>query len=398
MNSACVRPLLPTLPLLTAVLLACGPSTRRAEPPPGSAVRAEFVDGIILMEVVLAGKPGWWILDSGYEYSLLDSATARAAGIPVSTPKTVAQPGGSVTQGWARAVPLDVSGTAFHPDSLAVFPLAPLSPVVGKPLAGLLGHDFFERNVVVIDYAARSVRLATPSGWNPPAGATEITVWLEDGEPFVLGMLWVAGRTVPAKLKLDTGSLSGLGLNGSFVVQNRLFPLGWPRRPMGGVAVGGATRNFVTRLDSMALGGVVIPRPVAGWSEDLTRVGDAGTLGAPILDRFRVTFDYTRHRIILEPYPDAARREIWESAGMFLVELPGGDVIVAQVASDTPADSAGIAAGDVVRRVDGMEVAKFGLDSLRHHFRQPGRTDTLVVAHRGIERTVTVRQAELLGR
>ena len=384
--------------LLLTVSLACGPSPRRPETPPGSVARAEFVDGIILMEATLDGKPGWWILDSGYEYSLLDSATARVAGIPVSTPRTVAQPGGSVSQGWTRAVPLDVSGTAFHPDSLAVLPLVPLSPVVGKPLAGLLGHDFFERNVVIIDYAAREVRLVAPTGWNPPSGARELAVWLEDGEPFVLGMLWVAGRTVPAKLKIDTGSLTGLGLNGSFVVQNRLFPLGWPRRPVEGLAVGGATRNFVTRLDSMSLGGVVIPRPVAGWSEDLTRVGDAGTLGAPNLDRFRVTFDYARRRIILEPYPDATRREIWESAGMLLVQIPGGEVMVAMVVPDTPADSAGLAAGDVVRSVNGMEAAKIGLDSLRHHFRQPGRTDTLVVARRGIQRTVMIHQADWLGR
>ena len=45
-------------------------------PPAASPVRAEFVDGIILLEVTLQGTPGFWILDSGYEYSLLDSATA----------------------------------------------------------------------------------------------------------------------------------------------------------------------------------------------------------------------------------------------------------------------------------------------------------------------------------
>lgn len=384
--------------VIASLSVACAPSPRRPEAPPGITARAEFVDGIVLLEATLDGKRGWWLLDSGFEYSLLDSATARAAGIAVSAPKTVAQPGGSVTQGWARGVSLDVSGDTFHPDSLAVFPLAPLAPVVGRPLAGLFGHDFFERHVITIDYAAREVRLAPAAGWKPPAGATELGVWLENGEPFVLGTLWVAGRTIPAKLKVDTGSLSGLGLNGSFVMQNRVFPVGWPRRAMEGIAVGGATRNFVTRIDSMELGGVVIPQPVAGWSEDLTRIGDAGTLGTPILARFRVTFDYARRRIVLQPYPSAAQREAWESAGMFLVQVPGGDVIVAQVMPGTPADSAGIATGDVVRSVGGVEAGTAGLDSLRRHFRQPGRTDTLVVAHRGVERVVTLRQDELLMR
>jgi hypothetical protein len=199
-----------------------------------------------------------------------------------------------------------------------------------------LGHDFFERYVVTIDYASRTVELASPENWRPPAGATETRVWIEDGEPFALATLWVAGRSVPAKLKLDTGSLSGLGLNGSFVAQNRLFPAGWPSRPMEGIAVGGATRNFVSRLDSMEIGGVVIPQPVVGWSEDLARIGDAGTIGAPNLSRFRVTFDYARHRLVLQPRADAAERETWEGAGMLLVQMPGGDVIVAQCCPPRP--------------------------------------------------------------
>ena len=376
--------------------LACAPP-RKPAPPPAATVRAEFVDGIVLLEVTLEGKPGWWILDSGYEYSLLDSATAEAAGIPVSTPVTVAQPGGSVTQGWARDITLDVSGIQFRADSLAAFAMAPLAPVVGKPVAGLLGNDFFERNVITIDYARREVRLASPDGWTPPDSGYRVflPLWLEAGEPFTLATFWVAGRTVPAKLKLDTGSLSGLGLNGSFVAQNRLFPAGWPKRSMAGIAVGGATRNFVGRLDSMALGGFVIPQPVAGWSEDLARIGDAGTLGAPNLARFRVTFDYARRRLMLEPTPEVAAREGWEAAGMLLVQVPDGDVIVALVVPGSPADSAGLVAGDVVRRVGALEAGKAGLDSLRRHFRAPGTLDTLAVERSGVSRTVSLRQRDL---
>jgi hypothetical protein len=386
--------------LSLSLVAACASPRKPVSPPgpPGTPVRAEFVDGIVLLEVSLDGRPGWWILDSGYEYSLLDSATAHAAGIAVSTPAAVAQPGGSVTQGWARSVPLDVSGNRFLADSLAAFALTPLAPVVGKPLAGLLGNDFFERHVITIDYARREVLLASPGDWTLPDSIgrrTIVPLWLEAGEPFIEATFWVAGRTVPARLKLDTGSLSGLGLNGSFVAQNRLFPEGWPRRSMEGIAVGGATRNFVGRLDSMALGGFVIPQPVAGWSEDLTRVGDAGTLGAPNLARFRVTFDYARYRMILEPTPEVAARETWEAAGVLLVQVPGGDVIVAQVLPGTPADSAGLLAGDVVRSVGGLEAGKAGLDSMRRHFRTPGTIDTLVISRRGTTRTVSLRQREL---
>ena len=159
--------------------------------------------------------------------------------------------------------------------------------------------------------------------------------------------------------------------------------------------MGGTTRNFVGRIDSMAFGGIIVPSPVAGWSEDLTRVGDAGTVGAPILSRFRVTFDYARRRLLLEPTPGARHRETWEAAGMFVGQIPDGPVIVAQVMPGTPADSAGIAAGDVLRSVDGGEATGVGLEALRTQFRQPGRTDTLVVARDGKERTLELRQTAL---
>ncbi len=205
----------------------------------------------------------------------------------------------------------------------------------------------------------------------------------------------MAGRTIPAKLKLDTGSLSGLGLNGSFVEQNRLFPPDWPHRPVEGIAIGGATRNFVGRLDSMNFAGVIIPQPVAGWSDDRTRIGDAGTVGAPVLSRFRVTFDYPRRRLLLEPRNGAGLREQWEAAGMLVVQVPDGDVMVGQVLPGTPAEAAGLQSGDVVRTVNARDAGSLGLDSLRRHFRQPGRIDTLGIQRAGTPHTIVLRQGEL---
>jgi C-terminal processing protease CtpA/Prc len=124
-------------------------------------------------------------------------------------------------------------------------------------------------------------------------------------------------------------------------------------------------------------------------------VGDAGTLGARVLTRFRVTFDYAHRRLVLEPDIDVARRETWEAAGFLLVQVPGEQLMVAMVMPATPADSAGIQAGDALRTVDGADAATMGLDSLRRHFRQPGRTDTLAFARGGAERIVMLHQGEL---
>ena len=218
-------------------------------PPPASPVRARFVDGIVLLEVTLQGVPGYWILDSGYEYSLLDSATAQSAGIAVSAPVTVAEPGGTVTQGFALRVPLAIGSHPFRPDSIAVLPLAGLAPVVGKPLAGLLGHDFFERYVVTIDHASRTIELAAPASWHPPAGATELHIWIEDGEPFVLATLWAGGRVCRPSSRSTPGRSADSGSTApSWRRTCCSLTCAWRD---GRHCHGGATRNFVGRLDSM---------------------------------------------------------------------------------------------------------------------------------------------------
>ncbi|MGW8281961.1 MAG: aspartyl protease family protein [Gemmatimonadota bacterium] len=360
-----------------------------------TALLTEFVDGLVLVDVVVDGVPGWWILDSGYDYSLIDSTVAASAGMPLSDRETVPQPGGEVSQEWTRNATLELANGSWNADSLAVLDMRGLAPMVGVPLAGLLGHDFFVDHVVTIDYARQVVTVTPPDTYTGPADATSVPVWIEDGEPFVLGMLWAAGRTVPAKLKIDTGSFSGLGLNGSFVAQNRLIPDDVPRVSMSGEAVGGDVRFFVARIDSMRFGGRVIPEPIVGWTEDLTRIGDAGTVGSVILERFRVTFDYARNRLLLEPEPGSEDPEIGDSSGMLLVRPPGGDLLVAQVAPGLPADEAGLVPGDAIRSIGAQAADDLSLGEARRHFKQPGLTDTLTVVRDDGEHRLVLTQRQV---
>ena len=390
------------LSLLAACLAACGP-VDAPDPAVGNetfsghatVLQADFIDGLILVEVAVEGTPGWWILDSGYDYSLIDSTVAANAGMQVSEMETVPQPGGSVSQQWTKAAALSLPSGSWTADSLAVLNLGGLAPFVGRPMAGLLGHDFFADHVITIDYESGLLTVASPDSYQGPADATEVPVWIESGEPFVLGVLWAANRSVPAKLKIDTGSISGLGLNGSFVAQNALIPPDWPRTSVGGVAVGGDTENFVTRLDSIRFGGRVIREPIVGWSADLERVGDAGTLGAPLLERFRVTFDYARMRLLLEPKPDSDDPEVGDSAGMLVVQPPAGDVMVAQVLPGSPAEAAGLQPGDVIQRIGTLVAADLGLGTVRRHFKQPGTVDTLSVVRGGSELQAILEQRRL---
>ena len=167
-------------------------------------------------------------------------------------------------------------------------------PVTPEPLTGGITNknytvrDRGQRFVVRIDYQGRRVALLDPRTAAPPEGAVGIPVFLERGEPFLLGSVFLAGRANPAKLKIDTGSLDFLGLNGSWVDQTHLVPDGHARVPAPGVAAGGATENWVTRIDSLVVGPFSIAGPTIFSGVILPGMTSRAVMPSSVISRTRV--------------------------------------------------------------------------------------------------------------
>ncbi|HQR16905.1 MAG TPA: hypothetical protein PK948_00970, partial [Gemmatimonadales bacterium] len=336
--------------------------------PPLAGVKFISLGGLVALPVTLPdSSEALWLLDSGFEYSVIGAGTADRLHLPIRDRHATAAPGGAVDLGWTDRLCVTAAGLGYCADSMARIPLEGLAPVVAAPIAGILGHDFFSRFVVRIDYAASRIELFDPATYSYDGPGTAIPVWLEAGEPFVLGTLYLTNRAVPAKLKIDTGSLDLLGLNGSFVAQTGLIPEAHRRIPAPGVAVGGATENYLTLLDSVSIAGFTIARPMVGYSADLTRAGDAGTLGARLLARFTATFDYARRRLILEPN---GARPADDASGLLLIAEPPDfrTVRILAVQSGTGGAEAGLAPGDTLVDVGGVGAASIGLWKLRSLF------------------------------
>jgi hypothetical protein len=266
---------------------------------------------------------------------------------------------------------------------------------VGDEFPGILGHDFFERYVVRIDDGRRIVTLYDPSGFRAPPNASAVPVYLEASEPFLAGTFFLAGRAMPAKLKIDTGSLDFMGLNGSFVAQAKLVPANHLRLPAPGVAVGGGTDNWVTRFDSVVIAGLpTFRRPPVGWSASTERVGDAGTIGARLLSRFTVTFDYRRHRLWFEPV--ARTDSIASDASGAIVGAPDSARharVIAALASGGPADRAGLRIGDSIVAIDGRAAETVDLYTLRRWLERPDARYRLTVGRAGGRRDIRLETA-----
>jgi len=379
----------PFLPLLLGVL-AC-----RSEAPLAD-VRFEGPGHLVFVHVTAGARDaGWWMLDSGFDYSVVSMRTADALGLARGSTSGVPQPGGTVDQAWTGAVALAFGGVPFRAESLAVIDLSGLEPMVGRRIGGILGHDVFVRYVLGIDYGTSTIDVHEPATFVYRGTGVELPLWIEHGEPFFVARLFADERVAPAKLKLDTGSMDFIGLNGSFVDQTNLVAASRARIPALGAALGGNPEHFLTRLDSMVVGPWTVKRPVMGYSASLERDGDAGTVGADFLRRFHPVFDYARRRLILEPRPTLADATPVDASGLMLAAVGEhfDTLQVLSVAANSPAMEAGLAAGDLILEWTNSD-EPLTLDAARRRLQRPDQRLDLVVEHAGARRKVSLTTRE----
>lgn len=345
-----------------------------------------YMNLIFLQVRVNDSKTLWFNLDTGLQTTIFDSKQAEALGLKLEDKSNVNVPGGTIELAFANGVSFSLPGVELSNQRVRTLPLAVFTPILGRPIHGTIGHDLFNRFVFEIDYAARVINLYEPKDYQYSGSGEIVPVTIEKDEPFLQAKIIQQGRApIEAKLKIDTGSVNELGLNGSFVQAVKLVSPTQKVVPQPGVGLGGITENYVTRIGDLQIGRLLIKSPVAGYSKDLIRGGDAGTIGGEFFRRFKVIFDYSRGRIILEKNKHFNDPYKYDASGLFLAaEGTNFETLkVLRATENTPAFEAGLRDGDVIAAINGNPTSKFSLEQIRQMFTQKGRTFRLTVKRNG---------------
>jgi len=126
-------------------------------------------------------------------------------------------------------------------------------------------------------------------------------------------------------------------------------------------------------MKSLELGRFAILNPLAGLTKvgEIADAGKAGNIGGGFLRRFRVIFDYSRSRMILEPNARLTEPDEFDMSGAAVMsEPPDFTVIkVVRVRPDSPAMNAGLKPEDVILTIDGQPADALGVNKLRRLFR-----------------------------
>lgn len=387
--------------LLTATL---GVAQAATAPQPVAELPLKLLLGRIPIAPVTIGgsRPLSVLLDTGADDDILNARITRELKLHVLNPQIIEQPGGAIEMGQVENVQLKLASVPVTNLAMVSAPLDPMQPFIGQPLDGILGFGFFSQFVVEFDYAAQRVRLFAPETYVAPPKAVTIPITFRGKSPLVeITLERATGEPVKTFVEIDTGSFESLGLKGAFLDAHGLVLANAPKRPLFGLAIGGETTGYRTRLTAATLGPFRLSRPVtsATTSGDGGSADVAGVLGGEALNRFTVIVDYSRKQLLLIPNRELSRpSEYFDFLGVQIVSAGEryNQFQIKAVMPDSPASEAALQAGDDIIAIDGQPTSKMSLEQVIGKFNKPGDRRRLDLTRSGKPLTITVTTRRLL--
>jgi hypothetical protein len=269
--------------LLLAAALACSTQLRLARP---AALRFERANNGVFVQAQVKGETLWFVLDSGASRTLLDVAVARRLGIRATESSTIGGAGtGRVPVQIAKAQSLSLGGATLRGVDFRLLDLSGQTPAWGRRVDGIVGYDLLCHAAVTIDYAARTVTIGAAPRGDP------LPLTFEGGWSFVEATIKVPGNApVTDRFLIDTGSQDAVDHP---IIEKSTGPL---RRTQSGNGLGAPAAGVVGPTEWFRIGRFTI------GSTSSSCCGNPATsrlLGAAVLSRFRVTFDYPHQRLYL---------------------------------------------------------------------------------------------------
>lgn len=293
-------------------------------------------------------------------------------------------------------------GAASIRGHIIASPMAQLEPIIGRPFEGMLGGDFLQRYVMELDFEKEVMRLHEPKAFLYAGRGQALPLSFAQGIPFIkLELSLPNGKSVRGDFLIDTAGNWGIHAHKQVADRNGLLD-GLPSLDEKGRGLGGVTNRKVVRGTTLSLGSYRLPRPIVAVTEDTaglrTNPNSVGLIGMEVLGRFKLTFDYSRQQLHLEPNRNFRAPFVYDGSGLLLrANRPlFSPPYVSGVRDASPAQAAGIEADDVLMKIDGRSTSTLSLENVRALLRQPGQTRHLSFSRKGKIVEVTLKMRDLL--
>jgi hypothetical protein len=341
-----------------------------------SAVSFALIKNLVIIPVYINGKgPYNFILDTGVGPMIITD-TAIVKGLDQTRLRPI-----KIT-GLGKGAEIDAllsnemnasvgsAGISYIPAAILKEDVLGLSNYVGTKISGLLGYYFFRSFIVKINYSSRRVVFSVRDDKRKIKGEI-IPIQIINNKPYVNMDLDIPGLgTVSAKMVIDNGASHALSLE---TLNEKPFPV--PADAISanlGIGLSGPISGNLSRVTSVRLGNFKFKNVIASYPiyDDVALktylLNRNGNLGAEILSRFNITFDYEGGFMYLKPNITFKRPFDHDMAGIevYAEETKPPRFYVSRIESGSPADLAGIREGDEILTVNFMKTSSMDLDDL----------------------------------
>lgn len=249
-----------------------------------------------------------------------------------------------------------------------------LSQGLGTQVHGLLGYDVFESFVVEVDYNSKNITLYDPKFYNAKRKDRllkkyeSIPMQVNRRKPYINAMVLDSyNNVVDANLLVDSGASHAVSLFQSADKQVEL-----PENSIYtyiGVGLSGDIYGHIGRVKRMGIGDFKFKKPIVTFPEETSiQISDyesdrSGSLGADILKRFTVIFDYNGGEMLLKANSNYKSEFKYNLSGIDVTtpipDFPAFEI--SKIRKGSPAWIAGLEEGDQIMSINGILTSEYSL-------------------------------------
>jgi hypothetical protein len=316
----------------------------------------QFSGGVMVVKALLDNTTDSlnFILDTGSGGISLDSATCVALGLRgIPSDTTIVGMGQShkvsfVFNQTLHFPNLDIQNLDFHINDYSI-----LSSVYGEKIDGLIGHSFFCRYIVKIDFDSLRIYVYPPGKIKYPEGG-DLLKPVFNGIPRQSLQLKDA-RKISSDFYFDTGAGLCFLMSENLAIDSTV--LSASHRPVVTEAegMGGKLQMRLTVLRQLQVGRYKfrdVPTYIYKDDYNVTSYPDVGgLLGSDLLRRFNLIINYPDSQIYV--LPNSHFKDVFDYSytglSMYYIE---GRIIVDDIIAGSPAEKAGLHNGDILLAIE----------------------------------------------
>lgn len=338
-----------------------------------------FYDGCsVRVAAEVEKKPAYLIFDTGCTISALDKTKYESQlGEPLADVRA-SSVGGLIDMPLYRSPQIVLGNGIEHFDRIAAIDLSRVTAISGSECDGVLGADFAQRHVVSINFDRQLMEVEDAAADKTSPNAIRLEL-----KPIGNGNFAVDTTVdgVPITLMIDTGDNGSISLNAEdWRHVMHAHPDVSIHTILASPISGAPLQSAAFRLDDLTVG----PNHYHGFIvTEVPNPHSPSTLGLRFLRQHVVRFNFQKRELFLKPGSKFGETEVFDMSGLHLIR-PKGVTLVYAVDRGSPADTAGIHAGDVVEKVNEVSAADLSMREIRRALKaSDGGMVSIEVQHSG---------------